>query len=752
MGRLGTITRRGFLVVSAAVAGGAVFGYLKYRQSPDNPLLQNLGDDAAALTPYVRVDSSGITVIVPRAEMGQGVRTTLAALVAEELDVSMDAIRVEHGPASNAYYNSAILAEGVPFAPTDNGLVATQARHFMDVPAKFLGLQLTGGSSSVPDAWEKHRHAGAAARAVLIEAAARVWSVPASSLSTQDGAVVATNGQRLDYTTLAAACADIDVPDVPELKARDEWRLLGKSLPREDMLPKCTGTAQFSIDVQLDNMLYATVRTNPGLGGYMKGFDAAKASGMAGVEHIVPVRGGIAVVARNTWYALQAAKTITFDWYPAPYPDSTEEMFAQVEASFTSDAQDSRMRDDGDVSKALASASAVIEAEYRVPHLAHAAMEPLNATALYHAQGDEAGRIEVWVGTQFPTQVVKEVALIAGVDESNVTVNTTLMGGGFGRRAEMDYVKQAAETAVAIPGMPIKLTWSREEDTTHDAYRPLAIARLRGSVKDSTIDAMDLQLASPSVMESQMGRLGMNVPGPDATIVQGAWEQPYVIDHYRVTGYRAPASLPVSSWRSVGASQNGFFHESAIDELAFATGVDPLEFRLQLINHEPSRTVLEAVRDASGWGEPLPDGHARGVAFVLSFGVPCAQVIEVRADAAGITLVHAWAAVDVGIALDPRNIEAQVIGGLNFGLAAAMYGEITVADGRVEQTNFHDYPSLRFNQAPPVHVSILEHGEHIRGIGEPGTPPAAPALGNAIFAATGQRIRELPFRKQVTFV
>jgi len=303
-----------------------------------------------------------------------------------------------------------------------------------------------------------------------------------------------------------------------------------------------------------------------------------------------------------------------------------------------------------------------------------------------------------------------------------------------------------------VADYPVKLTWSRAEDMTHDAYRPLAIGRFRGRIEDGMPRAFDLSLAAPSVVESQMGRMGMVPPGPDITLVQGAWDQPWRIPDYRVTAYRTPALAPVSSWRSVGFSYTSFVHESALDELAHAAGRDPLEMRLAMIDHEPSRTVLEAVAEASGWGSALPSGHGRGVAFTLSFGVPTAQVIEVAATEDGIRLVNAWAAVDVGIALDPANIETQVQGGMIYGLSAAMMGAIEFEDGRVQQTNFHDYDAMRLHQCPPIAVTILENGEKIRGIGEPGTPPAAPALANAIFAATGRRIRTLPMNREVDFV
>ena len=745
MSRLGKITRRTLLIGSAAVAGGVVFGYWRYKTPYPNPLLADLGPGEAALTPFVRIDQDGVTIITPRAEMGQGIHTTLAALVAEELDVSLDAVRVEHGPASKAYYNAALLEEGVPYPATDISKGAERARHFTRVPAKFLALQLTGGSTSTPDGFVRMRQAGAAAREVLLTAAAEETGADRATLSTDNGAVVTRDGLRIPYEMLAERAADIEPPADPPLRPAKAWRLLGKSQPRVDMVPKCVGTAEFSIDVRLPDMLFAAVRRNPRLGGGVLGFDASAAEAMPGVVKVVPINGGIAVVATNTWIAFQAANAVTIDWDAAPYPSDTADHFAVVESAFGGK-KDSRMRDDGDVESAFIE-GADVEGELRVPYLAHATMEPVNAVAWLRD-----GKLDIWAGNQWPTLVRQDGATLAGLDEDKVRVHTTYMGGGFGRRSEIDFAKSAVEIAVAMEGRPVKTTWSREEDMTHDVYRPLAIARYRANLSDEgALQAFDLELASPSVMESQFGRSGLPAAGPDSAIVQGAWDQPYAIPNYRVTGYRAPALLPISFWRSVGASQNGFFHESIIDELAHKAGKDPLAFRLDMLNDEVSRGVLETVADMANWGEPLPQGQGKGLAFVMSFGVPVAQVVEVVDTPNGIRILKVWAAVDVGTALDPRNIEAQVQSGINFGLSAATVNEITVRDGEVEQTNFHNYNVLRIGAAPAIEVRILENGPRVRGIGEPGTPPAAPALANAIFAATGQRLLSMPFSNSVRF-
>ncbi|MFN9506088.1 MAG: molybdopterin cofactor-binding domain-containing protein, partial [Rubrivivax sp.] len=355
-------------------------------------------------------------------------------------------------------------------------------------------------------------------------------------------------------------------------------------------------------------------------------------------------------------------------------------------------------------------------------------------------------------GTQAPTVARDQAAALAGLDAAQVHVHTQLMGGGFGRRAESDYVLQAVRLAMAMKGRPVKLTWSREEDMTQDQYRPAAVGRLRGSTGAGTVQALDILVASPSVLESQGGRLGIAMPGPDKLIAEGTYDQPYGITHYRATGYRTPALLPVSSWRSVGNSYNGFFMESFIDELAAQAGSDPMQMRLSLINHDPSRQVMAAVAELSGWHKALEKGRGRGVAFHLSFGVPVAEVVELTQTPNGIRIDRVCVAADVGTALDPRNIEAQLQGAVIFGLSAAMFGEITFANGAVEQRNFHEFESVRMHQAPHIEVKELQTGGPIRGIGEPGTPPAAPALANAIFNATGQRIRELPLRKHIAFV
>jgi len=752
MANIARIARRTFLIGAGAVAAGLAVGTYLYKREGANPLLKNLPDGAATLNPYVRIDASGITLITPRADKGQGAYSVQAALIAEELDLAWGEFKVDPGPPDNVYYNGALMGEIVfPIAATSDSFIARTARGMGDVMGKMLNLQLTGGSSTVPDAFDKLRVAGAVARQMLLAAAAQQTGVAVAQLKTADGHVLTPDGKRIPYTALAAAAGKLKAPSEVTLKPASEWRLLGKPLRRLDIVPKSTGTAVYGIDLRMPDMVYATVRTNPRRDGGMKRFDAKKAEAAKGVLKVVAINGGVGVIANNTWRAFQAANLLEIEWGPAPYPASSEAMFKQGSESFTAERQDSRHKDEGNVEAALKAADPknVLQAEYRVPYLAHAPLEPMNAVVLL-----KDGRLDIWTGTQIPGFAVIGAAAVAGLSEDKVHMHVQIMGGSFGRRLEDDYLRQAVELAKVHQGVPIKMTWTREEDMTHDYPRPIVMSRARGLVGAGQVQAYDLSVAAASVGVSQMGRQNIPTPGPDLTIVAGAWDQPFAIPNYRVTGYRMPAMVPVSSWRSVGASANGFLHDCFLDELILAAGADPLAERIRLCSHEPSRRVLKAVGELSGWGTPLPKGRGRGVAFTLSFGVPTAEVVEVTATPKGIRIDKAFVVAEVGQVLDPVNIEAQMTGGMIWGLSHAMMSELTYADGAPEQTNFHNYPSIRMVQVPQIVAKALQNTGvgHIKGIGEPPVPPAAPALANAIFAATGQRIRELPLRKHIEFV
>lgn len=747
MGRIRTIARRTFLIGTAAVAGGLVVGAIAYKWPLGNPLLDDLDQGDAALNPYVRIDRNGITIITPRADIGQGAYSMQAALVAEELDVAWGSFSVEPGPPSAAYYNGAVLSEGFPIAATEDGFIAQRVRGVGGVISKLVGIQITGGSSTVPDGYEKLRMAGAVARQMLLGAAAKQTGIAVSELRTQDGAVITPDGTRIPYTTLGLAAAQISAPSNVTLKDPKKWRLLGKPMQRLDIAEKSTGVTKYGIDLRLPGMVYATVRTNPRIGGGMISVDDTAAKAAKGVIKVVPITGGVGVIADNTWRAFRAAALLKPQWGPAPYPSTSTEIWNKVSASFSGEFKDSRFKNEGDVDGAITEAGAqALSAEYRVPFLAHAALEPLNAVVKF-----SEGSLEIWTGTQVPRFLQQAAAKVAGIKAHDVTLHAQITGGSFGRRLENDFVVQAVEVAMAHPGVPVKMTWTREEDMSHDFPRPLAMARARGAVQNGQVHAYALDLAAPSVTGSQTSRLGASLPGPDMAIVAGAWDQPFAIPHYRVTGYRVPETVPVSAWRSVGASANGFLHECFLDELIHAAGADPLRERIRLCTHDASRRVLEAVGELSGWNTPLPAGRGRGLAFTLSFGVPVAEVVEVTNTPAGITIDRVFVACDVGRVLDPVNFESQVQGGVIWGLGHAMNAELTYADGMAEQTNFHQFYGMNFAQAPVIMVKALETAQQLRGIGEPPVPPAAPALANAIFAATGQRVRELPLRKAVRF-
>lgn len=747
MGRLKTFSRRAFLIGSVAVAGGVAFGAYMVKKPHANPLLADLGDGEAALTPYVRIDAGGVTLITPRADKGQGAYSVQAALIAEELDVELDQVKVDPGPPSAAYWNTALADEAAQFMAPGDGISNDAAYGVLSSVMKLIGMQITGGSTTVPDGFVKLRQAGAVARETLKLAASQKSGVKVGQLKTKAGAVLLPDGTSLTYAELAPLAADIEPPQDIELRPASEWRLIGKPMQRVDIVAKSTGTQSYGIDHKVDGMVHAAIKLNPAQSGPLVSFDAAEALKMRGVKDVVPVAGGIAVIADNTWRAFQAAEMVEAEWGPAPFPATMDEHWDALSASFTEDLQDSRKRDDGDVEISIAETGELVKAEYRAPYLAHAPLEPINA--IVRIDDDSA---EVWTGTQVPRFVQNNVGKIAGIDPENVTVHVLYMGGSFGHRLEDEVVKQAAEIAVQMKGTPVKLTYSREEDLSHDFTRQIAMARMRGVVRNGQVETYDLGIAMPSVVVSQMARQGFSVPGSDSQIVAGAWDQPFAIPNHRVTGYRAPELAPISSWRSVGASSNGFFYNSGLDELIHAAGADPLEERLRLCSNPEARKVLEAVGEMSGWDGVFGNGRGRGVALTQSFGVHCAEVIEVSNTEDGIWIDKVYVAAEVGTVVDPVNFDNLVKGGVIFALGHAMNCEITYTDGIADQNNFDSFQGMRMYQCPEIEVRGLENGERVLGIGEPPVPPAAAALAGAIFAATGTRLREMPFNKFVDFV
>ena len=752
MSKLGTITRRMFLVASAAVAGGVVFGTYKYLQPVPNPLLET--DDAAkpdfaSLNPYIKIDQDGVTVITPRAEMGQGIHSTLAMMVAEELDLDWKTIKTEHGPASNSYYVG-IMMESMAGHQYDHGKKATFIRELSHIPAKFMGLQLTGGSMSTPDGFIKMRSAGASARLVLMLAAAKEWGVVATGLKTEDGFVInPANNDKLAYTELAVKAAAIEAPTEPPLRDPSQWRYIGKSVPRVDIPAKTNGTAEFASDVKREGMLHATVKMSPRFGAGIKSSDTRKAEAMPGVEKIIQLdNNGFAIIANNTWRAFKAANAIEVEWETASYPADTAGIMKTFEESFNTE-PNGTFEEKGDVELIFADAGDLVTAEYRVPYLAHSTMEPMSAVAQV-----KDGRVDIWTGAQAPTGNRDAIADAAGLDASNVHIHTTYLGGGFGRRSENDFSMMAYKIATQTDGKPVKVTWSREEDMQHDFYRPAAIARFKGVMGAKKPLAVDIKIASPSIFLSMSKRSSMPAMGSDPLIAEGTAGQPDAIENMRIRTYTPELDIPVGFWRSVGASYNGFLHESFMDELAASKELDPIEMRLAMFGDlaPPGNKVVEKVAEMAGWtGRKHENGGGRGFAYTLSFGAHTAQIIDVSMTDRGIKIDKVYCAIDVGVAIDPRNIEAQIQSAVIYGLTSAISGEITFEDGKVVQSNFHDYPAMRMNEVPEIEVAILENNPKITGVGEPGTPPSIPALANAIFALTGTRIRELPMNKLVTF-
>lgn len=754
---LGAIARRTFILGATAITGGVIFGYYYVRKPYSNPLEKEQADGEAVFNPYLKIASDNtVTVIVPRAEMGQGVQTTLAALVAEELELSLERVNVEHGRAGWIYYNTAALEDGGPFPSFDQGFMAETMRSAARPVSKLLGLQITGGSSSTRDAFDKMRKAGCAARLMLMAAAAEKWSVEPGLLQIENGRITGPgDNNSASYGELATAAASQKVPDELRLKHKSEWKLLGKSPPRTDIPSKVTGQAQFGIDVDLPDMLYGTVKISPRFGAKPVTANTDAARAVPGVVKIVPIDlpcgAGYGIVAENTWAAFKGAEALEVEWAEAAYPKDSAALFSALEERLKSGA-DFSLRDDGDVEAVFADAprEEVLEAEYRVPWLAHACMEPMNATARW-----SGGVLDIWAPSQAPTIIQMTASSLVGVAADDVNVHTTFLGGGFGRRAEMDFALYAVVMAKETEGRPVNVVWTREEDTRHDTYRPAAVAKMRARFKRREAPkALDIAVASPSILKSYLGRTFPTISpmGPDKLVTEGAHDQPYTIENYRVSGHVADLPIPVGFWRSVGNSFNAYFHEAFMDEIAQAADLDPLGLRLQLMGEYPAAiNVLQKVSQMSGWGRDVAEGKGLGLAHTLSFGAWTAQVVEVTNGDNGIRIDKVWCAVEIGTALDPEIIKAQMMSAIVFGLSSAMGQEVTFEDGEVQQGNFHDYDAMRMHQCPQIEVEILETHDQMGGAGEPGTPPSIPALANAIYAATGERIRTMPFSSVVDF-
>ncbi len=722
-------------------------------------------DATVPLNGWVRIGTDGsVTVVMAAVEMGQGVATALPMLVAEELDVPLSRVRTERAGTARRYGNREVFSASAWFHPDhENSWLARQVRALGLASGAVLGVQITGGSTSVRDAHEPLRRAGAAARAMLVAAAAERWGVDEGDCSTAGGAVLhAASGRRLQYGELAQDAARRPVPGRVIPKPRALHALVGSSPPRRDVPAKVTGAARYGADIRLPGMLFAAVRGCPVPGAALKPVDLTAVSAMPGVVRAVQYEGatgcapGIGVVAANSWQAQLAASACPLQW-SAPDPlrgtaDSAA-LLRGMRQMLEGESGGFVFHQRGDGASALEHAARVLRADYSAPWLAHATMEPMNCTAQWIAGEGSAARLRLWVPTQSPTFARSTAARVAGLNEDQIDLEITELGGGFGRRLETDYLVPAIALARAMQPAPVQVQWSREEDMTHDFYRPAALCRLQAALgEDGRPTAWVTRSLSDAITPQFLARNFplMGASGsllPDRTQAEGLWDQAYEIPNRHCTHVTFDTPVPIGNWRSVGHSHMAFFGESFLDELAAAAKADPLEYRRQLLAEHPRhRAVLELAAQKAGWGQPLPAGQARGIALHESFGTIVAQVAEVSVEGGRPRVHRVVCALDCGSVIHPDIVAQQVEGGVIFALSACLYGEIRFREGRVEQQNFPDYEMVRLREAPVVETFIVPSDAPPTGVGEPGTPPLAPAVGNALFALTGKRLRSLPFR------
>lgn len=742
--------RRRFILGGLGLTGALMVGWgvmpPRQRLNASKPLPVSNGE--VAMNGWIKIAQDGtVSVAMHRSEMGQGIHTALQMLVAEELDVPMSMVKPMYVPADKIYGSMAALADGLPFHPDDQGSVKRVAQWVTLKFARELGLQMTGGSSSVKDAWQPMREAGATARAMLVAAAAKKWNVAVAECTTKDGVVRHSSGKHASYGELAADAVNSKPGDI-RLKRPQDFKIIGKSQPRTDAAPKGDGSAQFGIDARPEGMLYAAIKQSPTIGGRIKSFDAAAVKSMQGVVQVIDFSmegavAGLAVVAQSYWQAKQALDKLPVIWDDGEHAQlSTESIFKDFASKLDSESGFAYYKA-GDVDATLTGTgiAKTIEAEYRAPFLAHAAMEPINCTAQL-----KDGKLQIWVSTQVPGVATDVAAKVAKLKSEDVTLHMAYLGGGFGRRLEVDMVAQAARIAMETKGAPVKLIWSREEDTTHDMYRPAALARFKAGLDSAgKLLAYDNKSVSGSITHQVLKRtFGLAGAGPDKTTAEGEFDMPYEIPHQRIRHVIAPSPVALGFWRSVGHSHNAFFKESFIDEIAHAANQDSLTFRRALLKDHPRHlAVLDAAVQKAG--KPA-EGRAHGLALHESFGSIVAQVAEVSVQEGQIRVHKVVCAVDCGIAVNPNIIAQQMESAVVFGLSAALYGEITIKDGKVVQSNFNDYQVLRMNEAPAVETIIIKSAELPQGVGEPGVPPIAPAVANALFSLTGKRLRSLPLK------
>ena len=705
-----TLTRRTLLKGGLTLGAGLVIGF----ELPLSRQARAQQPGMFAPNQWLKIDRDGIVTItnsVP--EMGQGSMTTMPMIVADELDADWGKIKVEQAPANPALYA--------------NPVTKTQSY---------------GGSRGVRDHLEMWRKAGAAARTMLKQAAAQEWGVPESEVDTEPGTVIhRPSGRKLMYGQLVDRAAQLPVPQDPKLKTKDQFRYIGKEgIARLDIPLKTDGKAIYGIDVKVPGAQVGSIERCPVFGGKVETFDASAAKAIKGVSHVVQVTNGIAVVGDSFWSVMKGRRALRVKWNEGPLANLSS---AEITRGYQDLAKQPGQvaRKEGDAEKVLGGGGKVIEAVYQVPFLEHACMEPMNCTASV-----KADRCEVWVPTQNPGGHQALAAKITGLPLEKVTINTTLLGGGFGRRGEPDFVTDAVETSKAIGG-PVKIIWTREDDLQHGFYRPATYNVFKAALDaQGTPTAWWNRIVGPGIL-IQKGRAPAGSIDPAA--VEGARNHPYDIPNILVEWKEKDFGVPVGFWRSVGSSQNAFITESFIDELAHAAGKDPYEYRRALLGKaKRHKTVLETAATKANWGAPLPAGRARGIAVAFSYGSYAAHVAEVSVTPDGQLRVHKLVcAIDCGIAVNPDQVRAQMEGGAVYAMTG-LFDQITLEKGRVQQSNFHDYPMLRIAEAPVVETHIVDSGEAPGGLGGPGVPPVAPSICNAVFALTGKRIRTLPIRPE----
>ena len=709
--------RRDFLkfTVSAAIGGGLLLGF-------GLPARAVISDDLTTGAPFapnafLRIDRSGkVTFVMPYIEMGQGTYTSIPMLIAEELEVDVDRVVIEHSPPDNKVYANPLI-----------------------------GIQITGGSTSIRAAWEPMRRAGATARVMLVSAAAQQWKVDPGTCRAQDGVVVhAPTGRKLAYGKLVDAAAKLPVPEKVALKSPAEFKLIGTPHRRLDIAGKVDGSAKFGIDARLPGMKFAVVANSPTFGGKLVSVDEAKAKAVAGVTQVVRLNDAVAIVAIHTWAAKQGLAAANPQWDPGPNAKlSTADVVKQLAAAM--EKPGAIARHEGDAAQVIAKAAQKVEAIYEQPFLAHAVLEPMNCTVQVRKDG-----CDVWVGTQIPGITQAVVAKVTGLKPEQVRLHNHLLGGGFGRRLEFDGTLRAVQIAQQVEG-PVQVIWTREEDIQHDMYRPYYYDRISAGLDaQGKPVAWSHRIAGPSIIARFFPAFLKN--GVDHDAVEVAADPAYAVGDIHVEWIaQEPPGIPTAWWRGVGVTRGTFVLESFIDELAANAKQDPLAYRLALLEKSPrSRAVLQLAADKAGWGKPLPPGQGRGLALCTGFGSFIAQVVEVSVDKDGtVKLTRAVCAVDCGHMVNPDTVRAQMESGIIFGLSAVLYGEITLKEGRVEQTNFGDYRVLRISESPQIDVHLIKSAEAPGGIGEPGTSCVMPALTNAVYAATGKRIRKLPVGEQL---